>query len=44
MLDYLEWLTVLKCLEYTDRKNRQLDLSEIIRKVRDIAENKRKEA
>lgn len=44
MLDYLEWLTVLKCLEYTDRENSQIDLSEIIRKVRRITESKQKEA
>lgn len=42
-LSYLEWLTVLKALEYTDRKNRQIDLSEIIGKVRKITERKQNE-
>lgn len=43
-LDYLEWVTVLKALEYTDKENRQIDLSEIIGKVRKIAEEKQKSA
>lgn len=42
-LSYLEWLTVLKALEYTDKKNRQIDLSELIMKVREITESKQDE-
>lgn len=42
-LNYLEWLTVLKALEYTDKKIKQLDLSEIITKVREITESKQNE-